>query len=213
MAKYFKYRGVDNLVFARVTGDDNEAEGGYKTGEVKQLAPVARVGKTVETGSATEFYDNVPMFVINSEGADEIEIEVTALPIEILAEITGKSYDDTLGAMIDGEQEERYFAVGYRTKGTDGAYRYVWRYKGKFAIPDEENATEDDGTDTTGTTLTFTGIHTTHKFAKGKYNSTNSTWEKGSAKGLIVDERKGLADVSTFFDAVTTPDDLKAKTA
>ena len=105
MAKYFKHRGVDNLVFARVTGDDNETDGGYKFGAVKQLAPVARVGKTVETGSNTEFYDNAPMFVINSEGADEIEIEVTALPLEILAELTGKSYDDKTGAMIDGERE------------------------------------------------------------------------------------------------------------
>lgn len=213
MAKYFKYRGVDNLVYARVTKDDNEEAGGYLTGEVKQLAPVARIGKTVETSNETEFYDNVPMFIIASEGADEIEIEATALPIETIAELCGKSYDETTGAMIDGEREERYFAIGYRTKGTDGAYRYVWRYKGMFAIPDEENVTEDNGTETTGTTLTFTGIHTTHKFAKGKYDEAAKTWAKGTAKGIVVDERKGLADVSTFFDTVTTQDALKPKTA
>ena len=213
MAKYFKYRGVDSLVYARVTGDDNEADGGYKTGNVKPLAPVAKIGKTVESGSATEFFDNAPMFVINSEGADEIEIESTALPLETLADLIGKSYDPTTGAMIDGEREERYFAIGYRTKGTDGKYRYVWRLKGTFAIPDEENATEDDGTDTTGTTLTYTGIHTTHKFNKGKYDSEKSAWEKGTSKGLVVDERAGLADVSTFFDEVVTPDTLKPKTA
>ena len=213
MAKYFKYRGVDGLVFARVTKDDNEEAGGYVTGAVKPLAPVARVGKTVESSSATEYYDNVPMFIVNSEGADEIEIDVTGLPLDILAELIGKSYDETTGAMVDGEREERYFALGYRTKGTDGKYRYVWRFKGTFAIPDEENATEDDGTETTGTTLTYTGIHTTHKFTKGKYNAETSTWEKGTAKGLIVDTRKDLADVSTFFESVTTPDTLKAKAA
>lgn len=210
--KYFKHRGVDNLVFARVTADDN-AEGGYKTGEVKQLAPVARVGKTVESSSAAEYFDNAPMFVINAEGADEIEIDTTALPLEILAELIGKSYNEEIGAMIDSEREERYFALGYRTKGTDGKYHYIWRLKGTFAIPAEENSTENDGTDTTGTTLTYTGIHTTHKFTKGKYDSETSTWSKGTAKGVVVDERKGLADVETFFDAVVTPDTLKAKTA
>lgn len=210
MAKYFKHRGVDNLVYARVIKDDAES---FETGEVKMLAPVARIGKTVGTGSNTEFYDNAPMFVINSEGADEIEAEVTALPLEILAEVTGKSYDDKMGALIDGEREERYFSIGYRTKGTDGKYHYVWRLKGMFSIPDEENVTEDNGTETTGTTLTYTGIHTIHKFAKGKYDPTTSTWTKGTAKGVIVDERKGLADISTFFDTVTTPDTLKAKTA
>jgi len=213
MAKFFKYRGVDGLVYARVTKDDNEEQGGYQTGGVKPLAPVARIGKTVESSSATEYYDNVPMFVVNSEGADEIEIDVTALPLETLAELIGKSYDKTTGAMIDGEREERYFALGYRTKGTDGKYRYVWRFKGAFAIPDEENSTENDGTDTTGTTLTFTGIHTTHKFAKGKYNAETSTWEKGTAKGLVVDTRENLANVDAFFTSVTTPDTLKAKTA
>lgn len=213
MAKYFKYRGVDNLVYARVTKDDNDEAGGYTTGDVKMLAPVARIGKTVESSSNTEFYDNAPMFVINSEGADEIELEVTALPLEILAELIGKSYNDTVGAMIDGEREERYFAIGYRTKGTDGKYHYIWRLKGVFAIPDEENVTEDNGTDTTGTTLTFTGIHTVHKFNKGKYDSETSTWGKGTAKGVVVDERKGLADVSTFFEAVVTPDTIKAKSA
>lgn len=213
MVKYFKYRGVDNLVYARVTKDDNETTGGYKTDTVKSLAPVARVGKTVENSSATEFFDNIPMFVINSEAADEIEIDVTALPIETLAEVTGKSYDEETGAMIDSEREERYFALGYRTKGTDGGYRYIWRYKGTFAIPDEENSTEDNGTDTTGTTLTYTGIHTTHKFTKGKYNSANSEWEKGTAKGIVVDTRKELADVSAFFDSVTTPDSLVKKSS
>lgn len=213
MAKYFKWRGVDNLVYARVTKDDNDEAGGYTTGEVKMLAPVARIGKTVESSSNTEFYDNAPMFVINSEGADEIELEVTALPLEILAELIGKSYNNDVGAMIDGEREERYFAIGYRTKGTDGKYHYIWRLKGVFAIPDEENVTEDNGTDTTGTTLTFTGIHTVHKFSKGKYDSETSSWSKGTAKGVVVDERKGLADVSAFFDDVVTPDTIKAKSA
>lgn len=210
MAKYFKYRGVDNLVYARVMQDDAET---FETGDVKPLAPVARVGKTVESSSATEFFDNVPMFVISSEGSDEIEIDATALPLETLAELIGKSYNDEVGAMIDGEREERYFAIGYRTKGTDGKYNYIWRLKGMFAIPDEENATEDDGTDTTGTTLTYTGIHTIHKFTKGKYDSETSTWSAGTAKGVVVDERKGLADVSTFFDAVVTPDTLAKKGA
>lgn len=213
MAKYFKYRGVDNLVFARIIKDDNETDGGYEAGEVKKLAPVARIGKTVETSNAVEHYDNAPMFIINSEGADEIELEVTGLPIEILAELTGKSYDETTGAMIDGEREERYFAIGYRTKGTDGAYRYVWRLKGMFNIPDEENTTENNSTDTTGTTLIFTGIHTIHKFANGKRNTEKSAWEKGTVKGVVVDERKGLADVSAFFESVVTPDTLKPKAA
>ena len=197
MAEVFEFRGVDNLVFAEVISDSAE---GYEAGEVKALSPVAEIGKTVETSSEAKFYDNKAMLTINSEGADEISLTVAPLDIEILAEICGKTYDEATGMMIDGERQNKYFAIGYRTKGTDGGYRYVWRLKGTFNIPDETVATENDGTDSNNQELTFTGISTTHKFAKG-----------GSCKGIVVDARKELADLSTFFDTVTTPDTLKAK--
>ena len=209
--KYFKHRGVEGLVIARILKDDNEADGGYVTGPVKPLAPVARIGKTVESSSATEFYDNVAMFINNAEGADEFEMDSTAFDLETEAEITGKSYDPDTGALIDGIREERYHAIGYKTKGNDGGWRYVWRLKVKFAPIDKEHTTENDGTDTTGPTLKCTGIHTTHKFAKGKYNSETSAWEKGTAKGVVVDLREGKADTATFFDSVATPDTVKPK--
>lgn len=209
MAKVFEYRGVDGVVIAEVTGDDNEESGGYVTGAVEPLLPVAEIGKTVETSNEAHYYDNQPMIVINSEGSDEITITGAGMDIEKLAKITGKSYDPTTGALIDGPREPRNFALGYRTKGTDGKYRYVWRLKGQFSIPDENNATEDSGTEANGTELTFTGVFTIHKFTKGKYNGTS--WEKAPVKGIVVDERKGLANVSTFFDTVTTPDTLTAK--
>lgn len=213
MAKFFKHRGVEGLVCARIIKDDNEADGGYVTGEVKQIAPVARIGKTVESSSATEYYDNIPMFVINAEGPDEFEMDCTAFDLETEAELTGKSYDPTTGMLVDGPIEERYFAIGYMTKGNDGGYRYVWRYKVKFAPIDKEHTTENDGTDTTGPTLKCTGIHTTHKFTKGRYNAETSEWEEGTAKGIVVDLREGKADTSTFFETVATPDTVKAKTA
>lgn len=211
MADVFEYRGVEGLVIAEVIGDDNETDGGYQTGPVEELAPVAEIGKTTESGSEAHYYDNKPMIVINSEGPDEISITCAGLTLEKLAKITGKSYDTTTGALIDGQRRERYFAVGYKTKDTDGKYRYVWRLKGTFAIPDETNATEDDGTETNNTTLTFTGIFTTHKFKKGMLNGT--TWEAGSAKAVVVSDREGLANLTDFFNAVTTPDTLTAKAA
>ena len=209
----FEYRGVDNVVIAEVTGDDNEENGGYVTGPVKKLVPAAEVGKTVGASNATRFYDNKAALTIVSEGPDEISIRGAGMDIETMAWINGKSYDPTTGALIDGPRKTRYFAVGYRTKDTNGNYRYVWRYKGTFAPPAETVATEDDGTDGTGTELTYTGIHTNHIFTKGVYNEETSAWEPATGKGLVVDSSKGLADLSTFFDQVTTADTLKAKSA
>lgn len=200
MSKIFEYRGVEGLVYAEVLTDDNT---GYTTGEVKPLAGVSEIGKTTASSSEAHYYDNVPAVVINSVGADELTIAASAIPLDVLAEITGQDYDKDLGVLIEGEREEKYFALGYVTKKTNGKEVYVWRFKGTFNIPDSTHATEDDGTDANGQELTFTGISTTHKFAKtGK-----------RAKAINVDLEKGLADVSTFFEEVTTIDTLKAKTA
>lgn len=211
--KYFKHRGVEGLVYARVLTDNNEENGGYTVGDVKPLAPVARIGKTTEADSATEYYDNIAYFVIGSEGPDEFEMDTTAFDLETEGELIGKSYDPETGALIDGQREDRYFAIGYKTKGNDGGVRYVWRFKCKFSLIDEEHNTENDGTDTTGPTIKCTGIHTTHKFSKGFYDPVAKVWTPGTAKGIVVDSRDGLADLSAFFETVTTPDSLKAKAA
>ena len=204
-----EFRGTDHLVYAEVLVDDNETNTagsgetpnhGYVTGTVKILAPVAEISKTVETASDTKYYDNKPALTINAEGADTITLTVPALPLETLANITGKEYDSTTGAFMDGVRTPKYFALGYRLRLTDGTYRYVWRYKGSFGIPDETSQTENAGTDSNNQSLTYTGIQTMHTFTK----------TGASGKALVVDERDGLADLDEFFDTVTTCDTLEA---
>ena len=196
-----EFRGTDDLYYAEVTNDDNDT--GYVTGAVKRLAPVAEISKTVETASDTKYYDNVAAITINAEGADTITLNIPALDLATLADITGKIYDSVTGAFMDGEATPKKFALGYRLGLTDGTYRYVWRYKGSFAIPDETSQTKNAGTDSNGQTLTYTGISTIHKF-------TNAGDKP--QKALVVDERDGLADLTNFFDQVTTCDTLEEST-
>lgn len=198
MSEIFEYRGIEGLVYAEVLTDTAEE---LTYGEVKPLCGVATLSRTTESSSEAHYYDNIPAVVIASTGADEVTIGVSAVPFDVLADITGQHYDETLGAFVEGERESKYFAIGYKTAKTNGDEVYVWRYKGTFGIPDSEHNTQDDGTEATGQELTFTGINTTHKFVK-----TGKT-----AKALNVDLGKELADVSTFFETVTTIDDLKAK--
>lgn len=193
-----EYRGAEGLVFAPVTVDDNSSESGhgYVTGTVKPLAGVAEITKTVNSSEEAHYYDNIPAIIISSEGSDEITINTSAIPLDVLAEITGQYYDATTGMLVEQERTPGYFALGYTTEDTDGNQYFVWRLKGRFAIPDQTNATKDDGTDANGQELTFTGINTTHKFTK-----TGKT-----AKGITVNDGLGLAVTDDFFAAVQTPD-------
>jgi phi13 family phage major tail protein len=199
----FEFRGVDNLYVAEVTKDDAT---GYVCSTPIHLAPVAEIGKNTDSSTEAHYYDNKAMIVINSESADTISITMAPPELQKLAMIIGKSFDANTGMMVDSPRQNKYFAIMYRTKGTDGKYRYVSRLKGQFTIPEEVSATENDGTDSNNTSVTFTGIYTEYEFTKGIYNG--SSWEKSGVKGIVVDTRYELANVANFFSAVQTPDTI-----
>lgn len=200
----FEFRGVDDLYVAEVTKDD---ETGYACSAPIRLAPVAEISKSVDTSQESHYYDNLPLIVIQGEGDDTIALTIAPAELQRLAFITGKSFDEDTGMMVDSPKQDKYYAIMYRTRGNDGKYRYVSRLKGKFSIPDDTSATEDNGTSANNQTTTFTGIYTTYKFTKGQY--VGGVWEKAAAKGIVVDTRYNKADVSAFFSAVQTPDTVQ----
>ena len=195
--KIVEYRGIEGLVYAPITEDSTE---NFTTGDVKELAGTSELTRSTESSSEAHYYDNMPAVVIESTGSDEVTASVSAIPLDVLADITGQVYDQATDMFVEGPRENKYFALGYKTKKTDGTEIYVWRLKGTFSIPESTHATEDDGTDANGQEITFTGISTTHKFTK--------TGKGAKAVNVAAD---GKADVSTFFDTVQTPDSIKAK--
>ena len=195
--KIVEYRGIEGLVYAPITEDSTE---NFTTGDVKELAGTSELTRTTESSSEVHYYDNMPAITIESTGSDEVTCTVSAIPLDVLADITGQVYDEATDTFIEGARENKYFALGYKTKKTDGTEVYVWRLKGTFSIPESTHATEDDGTDANGQELTYTGISTTHKFTK--------TNKGAKAINVLAD---GKANVSTFFDTVQTPDTIQAK--
>lgn len=202
-----EFRGCKRLVYAEVEKDNNESGSGegYVTGDVKSLAPVAEISKSVETSSEAHYYDNKAMILIDSEGADTVSFTIAVPDDETLADITGRTYDATKKMLIESERVQKYFAVGYvlGEVGEGEDERYVWRYKGTFNIPEESAKTKDAGTEANNMTLEFSGIYTSHEFTNGK-----GTGSKGSAKAAFVRS----SDLPTnctedkWFSAVSTPD-------
>lgn len=195
MSQIYEYRGVSGLVYAKVNQDDS---GAYSTGTVKPLAGVAEISKSTESSNEAHYYDNLPAVVVSSTGSDEITISASAIPQDVLAEITGQYYDAATGMYVEKERTPGYFAIGYQTKTTSGDVMYVWRLKGTFNIPDQTNATENDGTDANGQEITFTGISTTHKFTK----------TLSPAKAITVNTAFNPIAENTFFGSVQTPDTI-----
>lgn len=195
--KYFEYRGVSNAVYAEVTKDDGTE---YTTGTVKDFTGVAEIGRTTESSTEPHYYDNIPAIIISSTGADEVSINASGIPFDVLAEITGQHYDATKGMFVEQERAQKYFAFGYITQKTDGTEVLVWRLKGSFSIPDTTSATQDDGTDANGQELTYTGISTTHAF--------DATDKPAKAVNIDTSVNETMT-ATTFFATVQTPDTIK----
>lgn len=194
--QYYEYRGVSNAVYAEVTQDDS---GNYVTGTVKEFTGVSEIAKSTDSANEPHFYDNIPAIIVSSTGSDTLSINSSGIPFDILAEITGQYYDETTGMLVEQERTPKYFAFGYITQKTDGTEVLVWRLKGSFSIPDLTSATQNDGTDANGQTLTYTGISTTHKFT-----------ENGApAKAVNIDTSVNTTmTAEAFFANVVTPDSV-----
>lgn len=198
---YQEYRGVRGLVAAEVITDTTEA---FECGAPFAMVGVAELSRTTETSSETHYYDNVPAIVIDSTGADEVTITGSAIPFDVLAKLTGQTYDESKGMFVEGERQSKYFAIGYITEKTDGTEVFVWRLKGKFNVPDSTHATKNDGAEANGQKLTFTGINTAHKF---------TALGNKTAKAINVDTSVNKVAEAEFFAEVQTPDTVKAVAA
>lgn len=120
-----EYRGVEGLVAAEVISDSKE---GYVTGDVFAIAGIAEVSKTTDSSSEAHYYDNIPAVVVSNTSSDTITLNVSAIPLDVLGKITGQTYDAETGALIEGVRDHKYYAIGYKTKKTNGDEVYVWRY-------------------------------------------------------------------------------------
>ena len=195
--KIQEYRGIRGLVAAEVITDTADA---FECGTPFEIAGVAELSRTTETTNESHFYDNIPAIVIESTGADEVTITASAIPFDVLAQITGQTYNTEKGMFVEGERQSKYFAIGYITETTDGTEIFVWRLKGKFNIPDSTHATKDDGAEANGQELVYTGINTTHKFA---------TIGGKTAKAVNIDRSVNPVVESDFFGEVQTPDTVE----
>jgi phi13 family phage major tail protein len=195
--KQAEFRGCDNFVCARVIKDDKT---GFETGPVTVVAPIASVAKTSEVSSETHYYDNTGLIQIRAVGVDTVTFVVPAMYLDKLAMVTGAYIDPQTGAYMSGEDTDEEFAVGYRLKLTDGSYRYVWRLKGTFSgVPDENSNTESNSVDTQNQQVVFSGTKTIYEFPN-----------VGARRDIVMDERDGLCDFSTFFSIVQTPATIPA---
>lgn len=201
-------RGLSNVFIAELLSDTEEE---LTYGNPKHLMPAGEMSRSTENDKTNVYFDNVVFYQSGSEGATEISITGAALRAAYEAEVLGKYVDPETGAVLDtGEYTEKYYALCGETDNTDGTHEYFWMLKGSFALPEHEDKTVDDSTDTNGQTMVYSAIQTKHKFdVNGK--------QKPMKRVVIDTGTSEIIEDQNWTAQVVTPENLativKKKTA
>lgn len=155
--------GLDKVHIAEVTKDDAS---GYNSGEPEYFAPVAKASAKTPTASKTQYADDGAYDTVSSESETTLEIEVTGLPLSLIAKTLGKTYNETNGMYIHGSGTAAPdYALSFRSKKSNGKYRYIQYLKGKFSMSDEEFKTLEESPEPITAKMTYTAIQTIYEFS------------------------------------------------
>lgn len=136
--------GCDNLVYAIMTTEDT-ANAAPVYGEVVKATGVMTLNINPNGSLETLFADDGPMESAATLGRIEVEIQKNELTSQNKADLLGHKIDANGGVVFGDSDVPPYVAIGFRTLKSNGKYRHVWLYKGKFTEPEDQNETKGDG--------------------------------------------------------------------
>lgn len=156
-------RGLKEVFAAKVIKDDAT---GYVTGTPFHLIPVGTMTRTVNSDTASTFFDDTLFASTTYEGATDVVIEGASIDNVGLANLFPQmTVDAETGAIFDsGDPQECYYAIGGTAETIDGVIERFWMYKCTIAPVEKSDKTKDDTTDTNGMTLNIAAYRTTYEF-------------------------------------------------
>ena len=191
--------GVSNFHYAKMTTEET------LTTLPTYATPVSAPGlmsANINPNSSidTLFADDGPFETAATNGQIEVEIQKNALSTANKVDLLGKTVDSKGGIVSSDTDIPPWVAVGFKSLKSNGKYRYIWLYKGKFSDPEDNNETKGDSINWQSDTITG-------NFAKLMYEYT--------ANGKIIrpwkyemdeeDEAANATTIAGWFDAVVMP--------
>ncbi|MBN6186403.1 phage tail protein [Aneurinibacillus sp. BA2021] len=132
--------GLKDLHYALLTKDDST---GVTYGAPTKIAGAITAKISPKSNTETLYADDGPSETATALGEIEVEIEVKDLPLAVQAALFGHTLENGILTKNAGDTAP-YVAIGFRSKKSNGKYRFVWLYKGKFELPEQEYKTAED---------------------------------------------------------------------
>lgn len=191
--------GCDNLVYAKMTTEDT-ASTAPVYGEVTRAPGVMSININPNGTLETLFADDGPMESASTLGRIEVEIQKNELTTQNKADLLGHEIDAN-GALVYGDSDvPPYVAIGFRTLKSNGKYRHVWLYKGRFTEPEDNNETKGDS-------INFQSDTISGQFTKLNYSYTVNGRSVRPWKYELDGDYSEASEtvIATWFDAPVMP--------
>jgi phi13 family phage major tail protein len=132
--------GLRDLYYAILTKDDSTGVA-YQT-PVK-IAGAINAKISPKSDTQTLYADDGPSESVTTLGEIEVEFEAKDIPLPVQAALLGHTMSN--GILIKNANDTApYVAIGFRSQKSNGKYRYVWLFKGRFETPEQEYKTKED---------------------------------------------------------------------
>lgn len=191
--------GCDSLHYALMTTEDTATSAPvYAT--IKSAPGVMHVNINPNASLATAFFDDGPGDTASTLGNIDVEIEKNSLTTENKADLLGHTIDANGGVAYADDDTPPFVAISFRTLKSNGKYRYVWLYKGRFADPEDNSETKADS-------INFQSDTISGQFVKLNYPITIGAKSKRLWKYEIDADNPeaSQAAMDTWFEAVKFP--------
>ena len=186
--------GLKNVVIAPLTSDTETAA---TYGTVQAMAGAIEASVTPgNTDPDIQYADDIEFSVLYPDPELSIKTKMADVPLAIQEMIFNNKIDDNGVLIRTASETPPYFAIGFKSEKSNGAFRYVWLYKCR-AKPVTESYASKAGTTITRQTgeVEFTAIKRT--FDK-HYQAVADEGENGFT------EAKGATFLQTVYEPTFT---------
>lgn len=188
--------GLKNVVIAPLTSDTETAA---TYGTVQAVAGAIEASVTPgNTDPDIQYADDIEFSVLYPDPELSVKTKMADIPLAIQEMIFNNKIDDNGVLIRTASETPPYFALGFKSEKSNGAFRYVWLYKCR-AKPVNESYASKAGTTITRQTgeVEFTAIKRTYD---KRYQAIADEGENGFTA------EKGATFLQSVYEATFTPD-------
>lgn len=186
--------GLDKLYYATITEDENGDET-YATPTV--LAEAVSAELSVELNEAIFYADDKASETVKEFKSGSITLSINDIGSNVASALIGATVDDNGALVYAGEDNASSVAIAFRSKKSNGQYRYFWLYRVKFGVPSTSLTTKGDSVSFANPSIVGTIM------LRNKPDDNN----KHPWKTEITEGETGVdtATITSWFDAVYEP--------